>query len=257
MEARLRFADVRVGVRFTDRPVAEALLPALAHRLDAGPGPVDATITVRCHDREKLAWWERAAPLRPPLLRALGGDRRRVVHAAAVGDERGCVLLVGARLAGKTTVATAALRGGFGFVADDYLLLQAGSPFEAVALYGTVCVRARDDVTRLRRDVVKDVLYVEALMPGALRDSLPVRAVVMPRIAAGGGTRWRPVRAAAALRAWAPTTAFLMPTDRGAAVPLLSELVQAVPCFALDVGDSSVEIAGAVDELLDRALSLP
>jgi hypothetical protein len=250
VEARLRFADVRVGVRFTGRPVAEALLPALSHRLDPGPGPVDATITVRRHDRENLAWWERAAPLRLPLLRALGGDRRRVVHAAAVGDERGCALLVGARLAGKTTVATAALRSGFGFVADDYLLLQAGSPFEAVALYGTVCIRAQ------ARDVVKDVLYVEALMPGALRDSLPVRAVVMPRIV-GGGTRWRPVRAAAALRAWAPTTAFLMPTDRGAAVPLLSELVQAVPCFALDVGDSSVEIAGAVDELLDRALSPP
>ena len=193
---------------------------------------------------------ERAAPLRLPLSRALGTDRRRVVHASAVGDDRGCVLLVGAARSGKTTVTMAAVRSGLGFVADDYLLLQADVACAAISLYSTVCTRDNSNGD------AKTIADIASLMPGALRQSLPVRAVVLPRVVRGR-TSWGPASPAAALRGWAPTTVFEMPLDNGAALPLLAEVVRQVPCFALDVGDDEDELAPALDQLLDRARSSP
>ena len=260
VEVGLRFADVRARVRFLDEALAEALLPALSPRLDERPGPVSATVTVvpgsgpavsvdperrellcPVNEHQNLKWWERAAPLRLAFSWLLAGERRRVVYAGAVGDDRGCALLVGGPASGKTTAALAAVRGGLGFGADDSLLLRAGSSYDGVSMYGTASTREGDTKT------VVD-------LAGAVRESLPVRAVVLPRVA-GGRTQWHPASPATALRQWGPSTVFQMPLDKGAALPLLAEVVRQVPCFALDVGDDEDALAGAVNELLDEAVS--
>jgi hypothetical protein len=193
-----------------------------------------------------VPWWERAAPLRPALYWALGGEGRHLVHAGAVGDDRGGVLLAGARGSGKTTVALAALAHGLGFVADDYLLLHAIDEPEAVSLYSTVSICAAPAAG------AKIVVDVTSLRHGSLRESLPVRAVAVPRIR-GGRARLRRLSPAEALRAWAPTTVFQMPFDDGAALASLGAVVRRVPCFALDVGDDWAELARAVEQVLEQA----
>lgn len=247
---RLRFAEVGVRVAFLCRIAADGMMPALAHALDAPPGPHDATITVqrRLVDVAALTWWERATPLRLPLSQVLGADGRRVVHASVVGDERGGLALVGPRRSGKTTTALAAVRGGLGFVADDYVLLRAGAPFEAVSMYSTACVPAGSD------DGTKQVVDIGSLRADALRRTLPLRGVVVARMS-GGETRWGRVGAAVALRAWAPTTVRLMVGEHGAALPLLAAIVRSVPCYSLDVGDDAREIAVAVNEMLEWSVS--
>jgi hypothetical protein len=199
----------------------------------------------RVFDRSVVPWWDRAAPLRPALFWALGGVGRHLVHAGAVGDDRGGVLLVGARGAGKTTVVLAALHHGFDLIADDYALLRAGSEWEVVSVYGTVSVADAEAEP-------KTVLDVAASTPASLRESLPVRAVVAPRVR-GGRARLRRVSPAFALRTWAPSTAFHMPFDGGAVVASLANIVRGVPCYTLDVGDDESELANAVDQVLDRA----
>ena len=57
------------------------------------------------------------------------------------------------------------------------------------------------------------------LFPDALEPSLPIRAIVVPRIH-GGRSALRPASAGAALLALAPSTAFQMPYDDGAVVAL-------------------------------------
>ena len=199
----------------------------------------------RVLDRALVPWWERAAPLRPSLFWALGGAGRHLVHAGAVGDDRGGVLLVGARGAGKTTVVVAALHHGLDLIADDYVLLRAGSGWEAVSVYGTVSVA--DGVAES-----KTVLDATAATAASVRESLPVRAVVAPRVR-GGRAQLRCVNPALALRAWAPSTALHMPFDEGAVVASLADIVRSVPCFTLDVGDDESELANALDQVLDRA----
>lgn len=205
-----------------------------------------ASVLHRVPSRGSIPWWERAAPLRQALFWALAGAHRHLVHAGAVGDDRGGVLLAGPRGSGKTTVVLAALAQGVGFVADDYLLLDARGAPTAVSLYGTASIAAASGEDE------KQVVDVAATTPGTLRASLPVRAVVAPRIR-GGRARLVRVSPAEALRAWAPTSLVEMPFDGGAALAALASVVRAVPCYVLEVGDDPGELARAVDEVLDQA----
>jgi hypothetical protein len=233
----------------------------------------------RVRDYRAVPWWERAAPLRPALFWALGGNGRHLVHAGAVGDDRGGVLLAGASGSGKTTVALAALTHGIGYLADDYVLLHSNPTPTAYSLYNVVSVRAVVTATAhslyrtakldgghlerfptLARTVrfppeseagEKAVLDVAAVMPEQVRAALPVAAVAVPRIR-GGRARTRRVSAAEALRALAPSTVFQMPFDDGRVFASLAALVRSVPCFALDVGDDQAELAHAVAGILEE-----
>jgi hypothetical protein len=95
-------------------------------------------------------------------------------------------------------------------------------------------------------------------MPQSLVDSLPIRAVLVPRIRGGRALLHR-TSAAQALLALAPSTAFQMPFDEGQVFGSLASVARSLPAFALDVGDEPGELAHAIDEVLDvvSALSEP
>ncbi len=211
-----------------------------------------------------LPWWERAAPLRPALFWALSGPGRHLVHAGVVGDEqRGGVLLAGAGGSGKTTVALAALTAGMAYVGDDYVLLHADGGPVAWNLFGTAKLD-RGHIERfpelaaelaIAADPVPDekaVLDVHRVMGEALASSLPIRAVLVPRIR-GGRARLCEASPGEALLALAPSTAFQMPFDGGEVMRSLAGVVRAVPAWALDVGDDPAELAEAVHCVLEQA----
>jgi hypothetical protein len=216
-------------------------------------------------DASELPWWERAAPLRPALHWALRGPRSHLVHAGAVGDQvRGGVLLAGRSGAGKTTVAVAALQGGMRYVADDYLLLTMDAVPTAWNLYrwakldepqkerfAGLAAAARHFPPR--EPDQKWVLDISDASPGALIESLPVRAVVVPRVG-GLRVRLRRIGSAEAFLALAPSSALQMPFDDGAVVRSLAAVVRTVPCFALDVAEPVPDLAAAVDHVLDEAV---
>ena len=254
-----------VGPRGLVRQRPDAPLAAVH---EAGSGAVtlvDAAAGALLHrvsDVSALPWWERAAPLRPALFWAVSGQGRQLVHAGAVGDgSRGGVLLAGAGGSGKTTVALAAASAGMAYVADDYLLLQAQGEPVAWNLFGTAKLDA-EHAARLPELAAaarisprpeageKAVLDVEKVRPGAVVRSLPIRAVLLPRIR-GGRARLHRASAAQALLALAPSTALQMPFDEGRVLGALGSLVRRVPAFYLDVGDDPGELAAAVDRVLD------
>jgi hypothetical protein len=225
--------------------------------------PDSDTLLYRVPSSAELPWWERAAPLRPVLFWALSGPGRHLVHGGVVGDEqRGGVLLGGAGGSGKTTVALAALASGMRYISDDYILLHSDPVPVAWNLFGTAKLDAGHlarfptlaSAARLSADPVQDekaVLDVATLLPDALVDSLPIRAIVVPRIR-GGRAALHPVSAGEALLALAPSTTLQMPYDKGSVVRSLAALTRGVPAFALDVGDRVEELAQALDRVLEE-----
>jgi hypothetical protein len=214
----------------------------------------------RVPDAAAVRWWERAAPLRSALYWALGGQHQHLVHAGAVGNERGCALIAGASGSGKTTVALAALSHGLLYIADDYVLLDTAGEATACSIYGT----AKLDDGHLERFPIlaskvrhppaadagqKAVLDVTRLMPSSICESLPVRAVIVPRIC-GGRSRLRRINAGPAMLALAPSTVLQQPFGEGEVVGVLAEVVRRVPCFALDVGDDVANLPALVEEAL-------
>jgi hypothetical protein len=211
----------------------------------------------RVPDAETVPWWQRAAPLRAGLYWALGGERRYLVHAGAVGDERGCALIPGASGSGKTTVALAALTHNLIYLGDDYVLLDAAGEPVAASIYGV----AKLDQGHLQRfpalaaqvrkppkaeSEQKSVLDVRQ---ASMRASLPVKAVIVPRIT-GGHSRLRPISSGAAMLALAPSTVLQHPFGDGEVVAALADVVRRTPCFALDVGDDVTQLAQTVKEAL-------
>lgn len=219
-------------------------------------------ILYRVESAQALPWWERAAPLRPALSFALSSPDRALVHAGAVGNDRGGVLLGGPGGSGKTTTALAALDAGWRYVGDDYVLVDLGGTGPlARNLFGTAkldaghCARFANLAALAgpppEDPEEKSVLDVALGRPGAVAAELELHAVVIPRITGGRSRHW-PMGGAEALLALAPSTVFQMPYDEGQVVRLISRLVRRVPCFALGVGDDPGDLAGVLDDLLDR-----
>lgn len=67
-----------------------------------------------------------------------------LLHAAAVGCNKTGVLVVGRGGRGKSTFAVSCLTEGLDFVSDDYTLLTASGPLDAMPLYS--CVGLRQDM---------------------------------------------------------------------------------------------------------------
>ncbi len=204
--------------------------------------------------------YDKPAPLRLLLSWWLEQRGATLVHGAAVGDDRGAVLLAGQAGAGKSTTALACLAAGLRYVADDYCVV-AGEPEPVVhSIYCsgkavTANLGLLPDLTELipQPDTCfeeKSIYYLGEHLPERLAPRLPLRAVLVPQIAGGAETRIEPASAATAQAALAPSTLIHHAHSGGAAFGRLAALVRAVPCHRLLVGDRPAGAAAAISDLL-------
>jgi hypothetical protein len=200
-------------------------------------------------DAERVPWWERGAPLRAALhwLVGRGAGGRHLVHAAAVGDDAGGVLIGGAGGSGKSTLALACAAAGLGYAGDDYVLLAPGPPPVAHALYSS----AKATAETLRRVPAwrgqhaepgagddKTVLQLAPAHPEVVRRRVRLRGVVLPSVdPAGRGGGLEPVAPAQALLALAPSSLLQLPGARQEALSAIGALVRTLPCWRLALGD--------------------
>jgi len=146
---------------------------------------------------------ENAEEFQVPLLGAsaydlfsrwLGKLGWQFVHAAAVGTERGGVLIAGYGGAGKSTLAFSTLNSPLRYLSDDYCVLAPGNPLRVLALYGSgklteASLRLLPHLQALSGNKEdpqreKDVFFLEEQFPGQQIHQLTVRAIVLPQIGA-------------------------------------------------------------------------
>ncbi len=204
--------------------------------------------------------YERAAPLRALLHWCLCEPGRHLVHAGAVGSSDGGVLVAGRSGSGKSTLALWCVAAGLGYLGDDYVLVDVnGAVPTAHSVHGTakldpdgsVCQRETMPhmPTRDISDGGKVVLDVFRHRPSALLRSTHVRAVLLPRVGGGSGTRVRETSAAEGVRAVGPSTVLQHFAHGPSGLATVAELMRRVPVYVIELGPDMASAVEAVRSL--------
>ena len=209
-----------------------------------------------------LPYWEYGSPLRTILHWWLLNQGLQLVHAAAVGNAAGGVLIGGKGGSGKSTSALACLESNLSYVGDDYVLLGLDSGPVVHSLYNSAKLNS-DQVERLpalvpkvanteRLADEKALLFVNQHYPSKVANRLPVRAILLPRVTGLSETRLKRVSVAMALAALAPSTIFQLPRAGGEAFKFLATFARQLPCFSLEAGTNLSTIPAVIEGLLDE-----
>ena len=208
----------------------------------------------------RVPYWENGSPLRTILHWWLLGRGLQLVHAAAVGNSHGGVLIGGKGGSGKSTTALACLESNLSYVGDDYTLLGFDSGPVVHSLYNSAKLNS-DHVQRFpslvpqianpeRLADEKALLFVNEHYPLKVANRLPVRAILLPRVTGLPETRWKRVSVAMALAALAPSTIFQLPRAGSEALKFLATFERGLPCFSLEVGTNLSTIPPVIERLL-------
>jgi hypothetical protein len=205
---------------------------------------------------DRLPGWQIAAPLRVHfhwVMRSRGGA---MIHAAAVGDDTGVVLLPGKGGTGKSTSSLACLLDGMTFLGDDYVALTF-QPDMAWRVYSTA--KANEQSLRLLRDdrlqpawhadEGKWVFDLRPLLRGQVTTGVPIRAVVLPSLGDGPPHIER-APAGRALAALAASTVYQSPGRDGTLLATMASLLRQVPAFVAHIGGSPYDAPALVRQVL-------
>jgi hypothetical protein len=212
-------------------------------------------------DAARLPWYENSFPLRHLLANFFGRQNKYIIHAAAVGDENGAVLIVGKGGSGKSTSTLACATNGLFYLGDDYTLVGVEPAPHVWSLYSSAKMNA-DTLNwfpELKPFVQHDggakekySLFLNGAKNLRFAGSLPVRAVLWPRITGRVETKLTPASSASLLLALAPSSILQTPGGGDSVLRALGQLVQSVPTFILEAGNDPAQIASAIKKFLSK-----
>lgn len=224
--------------------------------------PATRTGLLLTGDATLIAPWEWASPLKRHIAWATRDEAFGLLHGAVIGGATGGVLLAGGTGMGKSTTAAAALRAGLSSAGDDLTLVCPDADGTVVAHAAFDAVKLSDATLRLLGaspppggvatgpGIAKHILPLSSLGAGRLAPRVPLRAILLPRLAGGPRSTIRPADKAAAQRALGPVSGFVMRVAPQASFALAARVVRDLPCFALDLGDDPSEAARSIAAFL-------
>jgi hypothetical protein len=215
------------------------------------------------YDSSNMPFWDCAAPMRQILHLWLGRRGVQQVHSGAVGTPDGGVLLVGQPGSGKSTSSLSSLRSELLlFAGDDYVAASLEPEPWVHSLYCSGKLEP-DHAKRFpelmehvwnpdRLDTEKAVFFVHDIAPERTISGFPLRAVLVPRVVGGTETTVSVAPRIAALAALAPSTIIQLHIPMEDALTTMKRLVQAVPCYFLNLGTNVDGIPRTIRSLIDR-----
>jgi hypothetical protein len=243
-------------------PVRAAYLPGIETL-----SVLDSATRVAWHwvrDATEQPYWEQACPIRQILFWWLRSRSYLQVHGAAVGTPTAGVLVVGGAGSGKSTVALSSLGSDLLYAGDDYVAVTAEPEPRLQSLYNTGKLEP-DHVHELLPDLLpllsnadrlkseKAVIYVHRHFPGQTTSGFPLSAVLVPRVRTGQReSAIVETSRAAALTALAPSTIIQLHTADPLVFRGMSELIELMPCYELELGSDVTTIPGVIQEFLAR-----
>jgi hypothetical protein len=214
---------------------------------------------------DAIPYYEKGYPLSVLLNWWLGSCQRLMVHAASIGTAAGGVLLTGRGGSGKSTTTLACMTAGLGIAGDDYAAIDVGAGV-VHSLYNTVKLKTRADVDRFPglaervsnldrigdgEDAEKAMVFLHEHYPERLVSSMPVRAILVPRIVDAADTVIVPAPATMAFKALAPSTLFQLPGNAHATFRALAAVVRDIPSYEIQLGRDIGAIPAVIARFLD------
>jgi hypothetical protein len=212
-------------------------------------------------DAARLPWHESSFPLRHLLANFFRRRDRHVIHAAAVGDETGAVLIVGKGGSGKSTATLACATNGLFYLGDDYTLVGVEPEPRAWSLYSSAKMNAdtlnwfpqlKPFVQHDGGAKEKSSLFLNGAPGLRFAERLPIRAVLWPRITGRAETELTPASPTTLLLALAPSSILQTPGGGDSVLRALSQLVRSVPTCILEAGNDPAQIASAIKKFLSK-----
>lgn len=212
-------------------------------------------------DAEDIPYWEKGSPLQTILNWWTSDRNHQYVHAGAVGNASGGVLLAGKGGSGKSSTALACINSSLVYASDDYCLVTTEPVPYVYSLYNTAKLKGQADLERFphlaplvnnveRMGVEKAMLFLHEHHPDKIVRGFPIKAVLVPQVTGKLDTYIRPTSAGAALRALAPSTIFQLAGSGQSAFHMMSSLVKQVPCYTLELGTDMAQIPSVIERLL-------
>jgi hypothetical protein len=228
----------------------------------------DAVGIYHLADAAELPWYESSSPLRTILHWWFRSRGDLLVHAGAVGNPQGGVLLVGRGGAGKSTTALACLQSDLLYAADDYCLLQPSTngPFVS-SLYGSaklnpadLCrfphlVPALSNGHRLASE--KAMFFLRQSWSEKLSCGFPIRAIVAPWVTGREDTALIPTPLAEAVKGLAASTIHQLPGADTTNLRLMRQLLERIPAYRLEAGTDLRQIPRVLQKLLAPPVAGP
>jgi hypothetical protein len=209
-----------------------------------------------------LPYYETAAPLRALLNAFLNHHRRQLVHASAVGDSRGGLLLVGEGGSGKSSTALLCLDSPLFHLADDWCVIAPGASPRLASVYNSAKLRP-ENLHRFpslaarihnhdKLDEEKATLFLHRHFPEKLLSGCPARAVLLPSVTGEATTRIERVAGTHTWRAMVSCTLAQIPGADHESIALMSAFSGRLPAYRLLLGRDLPAIPGVLSGLLDQ-----
>lgn len=212
-----------------------------------------------------LRAYEQAAPLKVLLHWWLRERGLTMIHAGAIGTEDGAVLIVGKTGAGKSTTTLTCLNAGLRYLSDDRCLLSLDPVPQAYCIYNSAKLHLQQmarfptllaQVNNLAAATTeKALLYLQQFAPQQVAPCLPIRAILLAKVAGTATTTLAPVSRMAVLRDFVTSTLVYQPGAVQAEVHMMTELVRRVPCYQINLGYDFPGIAPVVVQAIAEGAS--
>lgn len=208
------------------------------------------------NDPAGLPYWSKASPLRSLFHWWMEKNGGQLLHAAAVGDADGAVLITGKGGVGKSTTALTCLAHGLRYAADDYLIVKLDPEPKVYSLYSTAKLNA-DQIGKFPQlqshvshqpalDGEKAVVRLFPPLRNQIARSMKLRAVLTPRIAPQIETTFGPMRAEWLARAAAFTTLSQLPYSGQQTFDFINRMIASLPGLEIVLGADLTGVASAV-----------
>jgi hypothetical protein len=216
--------------------------------------------TLVIEDPEALPPWVRAAPGLRVIDWWATANGMLATHASAVVIGGKAILCVGPSGSGKSTLAVEAALHGYGFVGDDYVLVDPVSVSGAVYVHplyrSAKLMPARlppglDAMPWLPADEGEDK-HVYLLPQNQCHGVAQIVAVVAPHITRAAFPELREVRGSYIVRHAAPSILRQLSGDEPQKLAALARIAGALPCHTLALADDGQRNLAALEALVTR-----